>query len=299
MFTRQYSRPAAVALMILCTLLWSTAGVLTRHLDAARSFEVTFWRSAFCALFVVLALLATRGQEALASLRRPSRALLLSGLLWGAMFTCFMIALTLTSTSNTLMVSCASPLLTALLTWMVLREPIAGATWLAIVLAVCGLGWIFSGGVEAGSTRDVLGMCIAFVVPLTSAINVIVFKRSGHAVDLVPAVCLGALFSALAMLPFAWPLQATFHDIQILGALGCLQLALPCMLMVVAARSLSAPQVSLLAELESVLGPLWAWLGAGEVPTVATLQGGSVVIAALLLNELHGVYASRQRAEAS
>ena len=295
MFARRYSRPAAIAVMIFCALLWSMAGVLTRHLDAARSFEVTFWRSAFCAVFVILALLATRGHEALTALRRPSRALLVSGLLWGAMFTSFMIALTLTSTSNTLVVSCAAPLLTALLTWMILREPIAGATWLAIVLAVAGMAWIFSGGVQAGSARDVLGMCIAFVVPLASAINVIVFKRSGHAVDLVPAVCLGATFSALLMLPFAFPLQATLHDVQILGVLGCFQLALPCMLMVVAARSLSAPQVSLLAELEVVLGPLWAWLGASEVPTLATLQGGAVVIAALLLNELHGVYANRQR----
>jgi drug/metabolite transporter (DMT)-like permease len=35
-----------------------------------------------------------------------------------------------------------------------------------------------------------------------------------------------------------------------------------------------------------VLGPLWAWLGAGEAPALATLAGGAVVIAALLLNEL-------------
>jgi drug/metabolite transporter (DMT)-like permease len=68
--------------------------------------------------------------------------------------------------------------------------------------------------------------------------------------------------------------------------LGAFQLGLPCMLMVVASRSLSAPQISLLGLLEALFGPLWAWLGAGEVPTTATLQGGSVVIAALVLNEL-------------
>lgn len=296
MFTRQYSRPAAIALMVCAALLWSMAGVLTRHLDAARSFEVTFWRSAFCAVFVILALLATRGHEALASLRRPSRALLASGLLWGLMFTCFMIALTLTSTSRTLLVSSASPLITALLAWLLLRQPIPAATWLAIVLAAAGMSWICSGALESGSARDLLGMGIAFAVPLASAINVILFKRSGHRVDLVPAVCLGASFSALAMLPFAWPLQATMHDVLILAMLGAFQLALPCMLMVVAARSLNAPQISLLALLEVVLGPLWAWLGAGETPAMATLQGGTVVLAALLLNELHGLYRARRRA---
>ena len=68
--------------------------------------------------------------------------------------------------------------------------------------------------------------------------------------------------------------------------LGCLQLGLPCMLMVRASRYLSAPEIALLALLEVVLGPLWAWLGAGEAPAAATLTGGALVITALLLNEL-------------
>ncbi|WP_235943841.1 DMT family transporter [Uliginosibacterium aquaticum] len=295
MFTRRLNRPAAIAVMLLCTLLWSIAGVLTRHLDAARSFEVTFWRSAFCAPFVIAALAATNGHAALASLRRPSRSLLASGLMWGITFSCFMLALTLTSTSNTLVVSSATPLVTALLAWLVLRERVALATWLAIALAVGGMAWIFAGGVAAGSARDLLGMGVAFVVPLAASTNVILFKRSGHAVDLVPAVCLGACFSALAMLPFAWPLEATAHDLLILASLGFFQLGLPCMLMVVAARSLAAPQIALLGLLEALFGPLWAWLGAGEVPSVATLQGGSVVIGALLLNELQAWLRTKNR----
>ena len=286
MFARRYSKPVALALMLLCTLLWSMAGVLTRQLDSARSVEVTFWRSAFCIAFVLVALRLSGGSAALATLRRPARSLVLSGLMWSVMFSCFMIALTLTSTSNTLIVSSASPLLTAVLARVVLRTAIPASTWLAIGIAVAGMAWIFSGGVSAGSPRDLLGMGIAFGVPLASAVNVIVFKRSGGTVDLVPAVCLGAVFSALAMLPLAWPFQASAHDLAILAVLGCFQLGLPCMLMVVAARSLSAPQLALLGLLEAVLGPLWAWLGAGEVPPAATLQGGCAVIAALLLNEL-------------
>lgn len=97
---------------------------------------------------------------------------------------------------------------------------------------------------------------------------------------------MGASISALAMLPLAWPLQASLHDVGILAILGVFQLGLPCMLMVMAAKSLTAPEIALLALLEIVLGPLWAWLGAGEVPAQATLYGGSVVLGALILNEL-------------
>ena len=41
------SARAAVVLMVAVTLMWSIAGVVTRHLEQARSFEVTFWRSFF------------------------------------------------------------------------------------------------------------------------------------------------------------------------------------------------------------------------------------------------------------
>jgi drug/metabolite transporter (DMT)-like permease len=58
------------------------------------------------------------------------------------------------------------------------------------------------------------------------------------------------------------------------------------MLMVVAARTLAAPEIALLALLEVVFGTAWAWLGAGEVPAGATLAGGALVLAALVANEV-------------
>lgn len=55
----------AVFTMIVVTLMWSIAGVVTRHLDTARSFEVTFWRSAFTALSLMVLLPWLRGGAAL------------------------------------------------------------------------------------------------------------------------------------------------------------------------------------------------------------------------------------------
>ena len=64
----------AVFTMIAVTLMWSIAGVVTRHLEAARSFEVTFWRSAFTVITLAVLLPALRGRDgagALAARRRP------------------------------------------------------------------------------------------------------------------------------------------------------------------------------------------------------------------------------------
>lgn len=280
----------AVMLMIVTTVLWSTAGVMTRQLHAASGVDMTFWRSIFSALFVAAVLLWQENGQVFAKVRASGRLGVLSGLMWGVMFCCFMLALKMTTVANTLIVMSVSPLLTALFAWLFLRQHVAARTWLAIAVASIGIVWMFASGISSLGGRHAAGMMMALGVPLAASINVIAIKKAGQGkaegIDLVPAVLLGSLFSALAMLPLAWPLHISLHDLAILAALGFFQLGLPCMMMVIAARSLSAPEISLLALLEVLLGPIWAWLGAGEVPAHQTLIGGAVVLTALIFNEL-------------
>jgi drug/metabolite transporter (DMT)-like permease len=268
------------------TTLWSIAGVVTRQLDFAERWEVTFWRGLFAALFVLAALLVTHGGQAWAVVHATGGYGVLSGAMWAIMFVAFMLALMTTTVANTLIVNSITPLITALLARAVLREPIAPRTWAAIALAIAGMLWMFGSGFAGGEPRHLVGMLIALAVPLAAAVNLVTIKHAGRSVDLIPAVLLGAIFAAAVTLPFALPFGADAHDLALLALLGCLQLGLPCMLMVRASPHLSAPEIALLALLEVVLGPLWAWLGAGEAPSPATLAGGAVVIAALLLNEL-------------
>jgi drug/metabolite transporter (DMT)-like permease len=209
------------------------------------------------------------------------------------MFSTFMLALSLTSTANTLVVMSIGPLLTAIATWIVLKEPVPGRTWAAALACGVGIAWMAASGMDARGGRDLAGMLVALTVPVAAATNFVVLRyvarRDAHQrVDLVPAVMLGGLLSCVAVLPFALPLQATPRDIALLGFLGIFQLALPCMLMVVASRVLPAPEVALIGMLEVILGTLWAWLFAGETPGAATLAGGAIVLGALAVNELAG-----------
>src|SRR5258708_25016198 len=129
-------------------------------------------------------------------------------------------------------------------------------------------------------------MLVAFLVPVAGAANVVALRSAAARLDLVPALMSGAALSLLVAVALALPFSATPRDIALLAFLGVFQLGLPCMLMVIATRSLLAPEVALLGLLEVLLGPLWAWLGAGEVPAHATLAGGAIVLAALAGNEL-------------
>jgi drug/metabolite transporter (DMT)-like permease len=135
----------------------------------------------------------------------------------------------------------------------------------------------------------IAGMLVAFLIPVASAINVVVLRASAAKLDLVPAVMLGGALSCLIALPFALPFSASARDLALLAFLGFFQLGLPCMLLVIASRTLPAPEIALLGLLEVVLGPLWAWLGAGEDIGGATLIGGTIVLAALVMNELAAV----------
>jgi drug/metabolite transporter (DMT)-like permease len=212
---------------------------------------------------------------------------LVSGLMWAVMYTGFMLALTLTTTANTLLVLSVGPLMTALLARAVLRAPVGARTWVAIAAATLGMAWMFSQGEGGGpSGNHLLGMLIGLAVPMASAINFVTLQKTRAHVDLVPAVLLGGAISALVMLPLALPLRAVAGDVALLAVLGVVQLSVPCMIMVVATRHLSAAEASLLALLEVLLGPIWAWLGAGEVPARQTIYGGALVLGALVFNEL-------------
>ena len=273
----------AILLMIGATFLWSIAGVFTRHLDSAKSFEVTFWRSLFCAITLIVWFVYARGPSgAVAYIRASGKAGLISGAMWANMFTCFMIALTLTSTANTLIVNALSPVFATVLAWVVLKTKIAVRTWLSIAAAMTGMGIMFVNQAGGGW----LGTLVAFGVPVASAINLVTLKKTGAHVDLAPAVLIGALISCAITLALSLPFAATAKDIALLAILGIFQLGIPCVMMVRASAHLHAPELALLGLLEVLMGPLWSWLGADEVPAASTLVGGAIVLAALVVNEM-------------
>jgi len=282
----------AVLLMVAIAFMWSIAGVVTRHLESARSFEVTFWRSFFTLLSLMMILPIFQGREVFSRIRHGGRALWISGFCWSFMFTAFMMALTLTSVANVLITLAVGPFLTALLARVLIGHRIAMRTWLAIAVAGLGIAWMFGGDLQAnGDGSQLAGTLVALLVPMAGAVNWTVVQRSqaqGDKVDLVPAVMVGAFISSLVTLPLALPLTATAHDIALLAMLGLVQLAIPCVLSVRCASVLKAPEIALLALLEIIFGILLAWLGAGEVPGTNVLTGGALVLGALLVNELFG-----------
>ena len=304
--TAHLTHNRAVVLMLLVTFMWSTAGVVTRHLEVVKGFEVTFWRSFFTVVSLAIILPLFMGRGVFAKIRHAGKTFWFSSLCWCGMFTFYMMALMLTSVANVLVTMAIGPLLTALFARFFIGHRMPPRTWVAIVVAGIGIGWMYGSQIAEG---HLLGTLVALGVPLSGAANWTFTQHAqgkaqarehahgksnayeqaqSHDVDLMPAVLVGATLSCLITLPLALPFQATAHDLSLLAGLGLGQLAIPCVLAVMCTRVLKAPEVSLLALLEVPFGILLVWIGANEAPNPAVIVGGGLVIGALVTNELIG-----------
>ncbi len=283
--------------MVCITLLWSSAGVINHQITHAAGWDVAFWRSAFTALFTAAYWLASRGVAGVAQDFRAGGLLWASAACWAVMFTCFMLALSYTTVGHVLLTMSVGPFLTALIARAFLGHRILPQTWVAVLLAGAGLAYMFGSDLAHSEGRALLGVLIAFCVPVAGAINFVLLQRSAQGaakMNLMPAVCLGAVLSALLCLPAVhWSGlgAANRGDLVWLAGLGLFQLTIPCIWVVWVSQRLPAAEVSLLQVLEIIFGTTWAWLWGREVPSHATLTGGALVIAVLVV---HGVWNVRR-----
>lgn len=291
------SRTRGIVLMLCAGLCWSIGGIIVRKLLLQDVWEIVFWRAFFMAAFLGALLLAMRGRGALASVRAIGAPGAVAGVCLAAQIYCFILALHNTTAANTFVLMSLSPLFAALAGLLLLRERLAWHTWLAIAVALGGIVIMFGEGLDSGRW---LGNLFALCIPLAYACQIFFVRKvqgaRGQAPDLLPTVLTGGLIAMVPALFLGWPLQAATGDIVLLALMGCVQLGLGCWLMTLAVRHLRAAEMGLLALTETILAPIWVWLGVGEVPGQAALAGGVLIVTALAVNA--GVTLMQERARA-
>ena len=284
----------ALIMMLLATAMWSIAGMVTRRLDSAAGFEITFVRSFFAALTILcLWPFVHKGQSLLTALRSGA-AVWIAGVCWAVMFCCFMIGLSLTTVANVLVAQSFGPIFTALLSWLWLKRRLSVRLWWVVAVAAAGVAVMFVLDAQMLAGKHWIGFMVALGIPIAAAVNFNLVEKSGAHVDFISAVFLGAVISCLLMLPLAWPLKSSAHDVGLLALLGVFQLGIPCAMCVVAAKYLPAPEMSLLSLLEVIFGIILAILFTQERPGASTLVGGAMVVGALALNELYNLRHGRE-----
>jgi drug/metabolite transporter (DMT)-like permease len=265
------------AYVALAAVAWSSAGVLQRGVAAGAATQVGM-RAAFAcvALFAYVAV-AERGRVVAAW-----RAIGVAGVGFAAALAVasasFIVALNHTTVAHVLFIQAIAPVLAALLARALLGEAIGARSAVAMGVALAGVA-IMVGGPGGG---DLAGDGLALLMALSFAVAIVI-SRHRRDVSMAPATCLAQVLLVVAFLPFADLGDLAADDVLALAALGAGQIGLGLVFLTIGARLIPAAQVALISLLEVVLGPLWVWLSIGEQPTAATLAGGAVVVAAVVI----------------
>jgi drug/metabolite transporter (DMT)-like permease len=285
----QAGRLGGVALVCAAALLWSLGGVFVRFLDELDAWTIAFWRAAFMALAVGGWVLAANGARTAGVYRAMGWKGVVAGLLLGAAFVVFILAITRTTVANAVVLQSAAPLVSAVLGRVFLGEALSPRTVLAIGVAITGVALMFADSLGGG---DLIGNLLALAVAVAFGAAIVVV-RAGRTIDMVPATVLAALFAMATSAPLADLGSPSLRDFCVLAAMGTLSLGLGQFLFMRGAPRLTAALVGLLCLLEVILAPLWVWLIHDERPHALALAGGAVVLSALALHSALGIRRSK------
>ena len=176
------------------------------------------------------------------------------------------------------------PVIAALLGYFLLGELADRRVWATIVLVFSGILMSVAGDIERGMNIDfetLLGACCGLAVAISLAFNFVIIRKN-KTVPFELAIGLGALIAgctAFYLWPAAW--QGRGASLIYISVTGLIILPVSFFLLSKASRLTSAANVSMIMLLETVLGPLWVWLGIKETPNSLTLLGGVLVVGAL------------------
>jgi drug/metabolite transporter (DMT)-like permease len=275
--------------VLLAGLLWSLGGVLVKLVESADSLQIVLWRSLFV-IPVVAAFMAVRGAD-LASLHAVGWNGVLGGLCLAAAFVTFVTALTLATVASAVFVLATIPFMAALLGRMILGEPVHRSTWLAMAVAGLGVAVIAAPGLGTGRLA---GTLLALASCLSFALFSVALRR-GRALDGTPSLLIAAVMAAglcaLVLLLGRGPgaLAIGRHDLLACAVMGIVQIGCGLIAFTLGSRNLTAADLTLLAQTEVVLAPVWAWLVVGEVPAFWTMVGGAIVLAAVMAQAVAGM----------
>ena len=273
-------------------LILSPDGLLLRLVTEASIWDVIFYRSIFVAAAITAFLLIKKRNDYLSIFHNFDRFGWISTILMTLSSLSFVGAMANTSVANTLVLVATMPFFSAAIGWFFLGEAVRLRTWVSISLACGGVVIIFSGSFGAGNW---LGDSLAFLTAFLQGLNIVVIRKAKEKDVTVPAFCASAFLATLIALPLAQPMAVGIGDLFYLALMGLIIVPIGLGLFLSGARYAPAAEVALLALVETVLGPIWVWIGIGEIPTQLALIGGSIVVLSIAFNAWLGISSARKR----
>ena len=272
-----------VLIMLAAGLILSTGGSIIREIDEATGFQIVFWRSVSQSVLVFLFLFFRDYRSVLNTFVGIGLPGMGASICLGLAFFGFVFSITNTTVANTMFLISSVPFFTAVLAWPLLKERVAGVTWIAILVALTGVLVMVSQALALGKLfGNVMGLFCA----ISTAFYIIFIRwgaTAGRQVEMIPVVCLAGIVAALLAFSLeGGDIFVSRNDFLWSIAAGALQNGPGFMLFTIAARYLPAAELALLGLVEVIISPIWVWLLYDEIPALFTLVGGSLVLLAVI-----------------
>ncbi len=280
-----------VGLVIIGGVFLSLSGILLRNVESASGWQILFYRGLGFSIALFLILLLKYRKDTVNAFRAIGRPGLWAALALGLGSVCYIFAILLTTVANAVFIIGASPLATAFVGWLFLGEKTSKFGITMMLISLTGIGLMFADGLIEGRW---LGNIAAFGV-VVSFVIFLLLVRGRQRVDMLPATCLAGLVMAAVGAIFADDLIISNHDLVISLLLGWVQFGLGFLCFTIATRYIQASEVALFALTESILGPIWVWIGVGEQPSLLTVIGSAIVLVCVSAYCIAGIRGERRR----
>ena len=277
-----YSDQKKGMLLAFTAIMFITPDSLFIRLAGLESWNLIFYRGFIPFIVVFIGLLIIYKKKLITELINNGW----HGVAYAGTFTItnimFVISIENTNVANTLVMIALAPMLSAIISFIFLKENLDQKTWMAIIVTTLAVIFIFYDALDAG---DFLGNFLGLICATGLAVGAVII-RSAKKINLVPSAMLGKLTVALIALLFVDKLKLEGNDITIIPLMCVMCVAIPFVLVTLAPRYITAAEVNLFFLLETILGPFWVWLVIKEQPSIDTIIGGTVIVVTITIHSV-------------
>ena len=266
-------------------VLLLTPDTLFMRLSELEKWQLGGWRGVLmgATLFLIWFLSRKIGhkKEFLATFSIPGLLIILAMAVNSVSFT---LGISETSVIVVLTALATMPLLTALLSVLVLKEKQNLLSWLILIFAVCGISLAVSG---SGSSENAPNgsVILGAIYGLISALGIsftFTMVRKYPSLSVMPATAIGCVISGVFCFYLSNEPNLNFSAPFSVIAMGIIILPFSFALLLIAPKYTRASNVSLIMLLELVLGSFWVWLVIDEQPSLRMVVGALIVMISII-----------------
>ncbi len=268
-------------LVLLGAICLSFGGIIVKSFEGANLWQILFWRQIFFSIIVAIYLSFVYKKKFFTSFYNCGIAGFIGGFSLAIGFVAYVFAMYTTTVANANFIISTETIFLALFGYFFLKEKISLTTFVSIISGMIGVLIILGSSLSIQSSEQFFGNVIAFIMPISFAVLVIVVRKYPK-VDMVPAQFIAGIIAAIIAIFFVGKLSMSLHDFFLAMLAGFFQIGFGFILITIGSQTTPAAAVGVLMLIETVLGPFWAWLFINETPPVGVLIGGGVIIFSIL-----------------